>query len=74
MTREMVEDVLVTIRPHLQAHGGDIALVDVTDQEISVRLKGACIGCPLSFYTMTMGVEQELKKIFPSLLRVIVVE
>lgn len=74
MTREMVEQALLTIRPSLQAHGGDIELVDVADQEISVRLKGACVGCPLSFFTMTLGVEKQLKELFPQLQRVTVLE
>ncbi|MDH4100634.1 MAG: NifU family protein, partial [Nitrospirota bacterium] len=57
--KQRVQEALNTIRPALQADGGDIALVDVTDDGIvQVRLVGACSGCPSSTYTLQMGVER----------------
>ncbi|MDY0232069.1 MAG: NifU family protein, partial [Candidatus Saccharicenans sp.] len=53
--KEKVEEVLNQIRPSLQADGGDVELVDVVDGVVSVRLKGACGGCPMSQMTLKMG-------------------
>jgi Fe-S cluster biogenesis protein NfuA len=63
--RENVEKALEKIRPALQADGGDIELIDVTDGVVKVRLKGACGGCPMSQMTLKMGVERTLKQEVP---------
>jgi Fe-S cluster biogenesis protein NfuA len=61
-----VKTVIEEIRPHLQADGGDIALVDVTDEGVvRVRLLGACSGCPGAMMTLKMGVERMLKEKVP---------
>jgi len=72
--REEVEKALESIRPALQADGGDIELVDVEEDGIvQVRLTGACGGCPMSQMTLKMGVEKTLKKIVPQVTSVITV-
>ena len=59
--KEQVEQALGDIRPALQADGGDIELVDVTDDGVvQVRLMGHCAGCPMSQMTLTHGVERHL--------------
>ncbi|MBD3246866.1 MAG: NifU family protein [Candidatus Omnitrophica bacterium] len=64
--REKVEQVLEKLRPRLQADGGDIELVDVSsDGVVEVRLTGACGSCPMSTYTLKLGVEQQLKAEIP---------
>ncbi|MFB0527021.1 MAG: NifU family protein [bacterium] len=64
--REKVEKALSRIRPALQAHGGDVELVEVTDEGVvKVRLIGTCRGCPMSTMTLEMGIAQELKKEVP---------
>lgn len=64
--REKVESVLVRIRPALQNDGGDVELVDVTEDGIvKVRLKGACAGCPMSTMTVKNGIERILKEQVP---------
>ena len=68
--REKVEKALETIRPALQADGGDVELVDVTEGIVKVRLKGACGGCPMSQLTLTRGVEVAVKKVVPEVIRV----
>jgi Fe-S cluster biogenesis protein NfuA len=69
--REQVEKALEMIRPALQADGGDVELVEVTNEGIvKVRLKGACGGCPMSQLTLTRGVEQTVKKAVPEVKRV----
>ncbi|MBT8764246.1 NifU family protein [Desulfohalobiaceae bacterium Ax17] len=66
--REKVEQVLDKIRPTLQADGGDVELVEVTDNGIvKVRLKGACQGCPMSQMTLKNGIERLLLKEIPEL-------
>ena len=66
--REQVEKVLEDIRPSLQADGGDVQLVDVTDDGIvKVKLTGACGSCPMSTFTLKMGIEQRLKEIIPEI-------
>ena len=66
VSKKSVEGVIEEIRPHLQADGGDIALVDVTeDGVVRVRLLGACQGCPGAMMTLKMGVERMLKEKVP---------
>jgi Fe-S cluster biogenesis protein NfuA len=66
--KERVKAVLDKIRPSLQADGGDVELVEVTDQGIvKVRLTGACKGCPMSQMTLKNGIERLLLKEIPEL-------
>ena len=58
-----VEEALETIRPYLKADGGDISLMEITDELIvKVKLLGACVDCPMNYQTMKNGVEQVIKK------------
>lgn len=69
--REKVEKSLATVRPALQADGGDVELVDVSDEGVvSLRLTGACRGCPMSTMTLKMGIERTLQKQVPEVTRV----
>lgn len=71
MTREEVQGVLDKIRPALQADGGDVELVNVTDEGVvQVKLVGACAGCPMSQLTLANGVERVLKEQLPEVSRV----
>jgi len=71
ITRESVQDALDLIRPALQADGGDVELVDVTeDGVVKVALQGACRGCPMSQLTLANGVERVLKEQLPEVVRV----
>lgn len=61
--KDKVEAVLNQIRPNLKADGGDVELVDVSeDGVVKVRLVGACKGCPMSQMTLKMGIEKMLRK------------
>jgi len=60
--KDQVQEVLNIIRPSLQADGGDVELVDVKDGIVSVKLKGACAGCPMSTMTLKNGIERFLKE------------
>ncbi|PIS27741.1 MAG: hypothetical protein COT43_08985 [Candidatus Marinimicrobia bacterium CG08_land_8_20_14_0_20_45_22] len=60
--KEKITKVIESIRPYLQADGGDVELVEITeDGVVKVRLTGACGGCPMSTYTLKMGIESKLK-------------
>jgi Fe-S cluster biogenesis protein NfuA len=70
--KERVEGTLEKIRPYLQADGGDINLVNVTDElVVEVELTGACSGCPFSMQTLKAGVEMTLKKEIPEIKEVV---
>jgi len=70
---EKVESVLNEIRPALQADGGDVELVGVNDGMVSLRLTGACAGCPMSTMTLKMGIERILKEKLPEVKEVVAV-
>ena len=71
--KEKVEKVLGRIRPNLQADGGDVQLVEVTNGTVKVKLSGACIGCPMSSLTLKMGIERMLKSEVPEVKEVVAV-
>jgi Fe-S cluster biogenesis protein NfuA len=64
--REKVEKILAEIRPNLQMDGGDVELVEVSnDGIVKVKLTGACGGCPMSMLTLKMAIEKRLKDAIP---------
>jgi len=68
---ERVEQSLESIRPYLQTDGGDIEVVELTDDmTLRVRLLGACESCSLSYMTMKAGVEENIKRDIPSIQRI----
>ncbi|MGB9781301.1 NifU family protein [Caldanaerobacter sp.] len=72
--RERVEEILNLIRPSLQADGGDVELIDVTEDGIvKVRLTGACGGCPFATLTLKEGIERAIKEEIPEVKEVIAV-
>ena len=72
MDKQKVQDALNKIRPQLQADGGDVELVEITDDgQVKVRLTGACGGCPMSQMTLKMGIEKYLKQQIPEVSSVV---
>ncbi len=70
--KEKVEAVLEKIRPSLQADGGNVELVEVTeDGVVKVKLIGACSGCPMSQMTLKAGIERMLKEEVPEVKEVV---
>ncbi|MDB4655737.1 NifU family protein [Flavobacteriales bacterium] len=66
-----VEDALQTMRPFLEADGGDMELVDITDDMVvKVRLLGSCKTCGMSDMTMKAGVEEAVKRSVPEIVAV----
>ncbi len=71
MLKEKIEDALDKVRPALQADGGDVQFVDVDDEGVvTVKLTGACGGCPMSQMTLKNGIEKVLKQNVPEVNRV----
>lgn len=71
--KDKVEAALGKIRPVLQADGGDVELVDVNDGVVSVKLTGACDGCPMATMTLKTGIERVLKGEIPEIKEVVAV-
>ncbi len=69
--KEKVEAALDEIRPALQADGGGVDLISVVDGVVSVKLTGACGGCPMSTMTLKMGIERVLKEKLPEIKEVV---
>lgn len=68
--KEKVQEALDKIRPNLQADGGDVELIDIQEGVVTVRLQGACAGCPMSQMTLKNGIERFLKQEIPEVVSV----
>jgi len=72
--KEKIEGAIDNFRPNLQADGGDVELLDVSDDGIvRVKLLGACGGCPMAQMTLKMGIERHLKSVVPEIKEVVAV-
>ncbi len=71
--REKVEESLARVRPALQADGGDVELVDVDPKDgvVTVKLTGACGGCPMASMTLKNGIERILREDVPEVKKVV---
>lgn len=69
---DKVNGIIETLRPYLQDDGGDIELIEVTDDlVVKVQLQGACGACPYSLMTLKNGVEQAIRKEIPEIKEVV---
>lgn len=65
---EQVEEALNTIRPFLEADGGNVSIEDITEEGVvKLRLLGSCGSCPMSIMTMKAGIEQTILKAVPGI-------
>jgi len=72
MLEEQIKAALNNVRPSLQADGGDVEFVSVDDEGVvSLKLTGACGGCPMAQMTLKMGIETYLKKEIPEVSSVV---
>jgi Fe-S cluster biogenesis protein NfuA len=71
--REKVEAALEQVRPALLADGGNVQLIDVKDGVVTLRLIGACGGCPMAAMTLKSGIERVLKEQVPEVKEVVAV-
>ncbi len=67
MFAEKIQQVINDLMPYIASHGGNITLVDACEETgvVTVKLEGACVGCPLSSVTLRHGLEDEMRKRVP---------
>ena len=74
MLEAQIQEALNDVRPSLQADGGDVEFVSVADNgKVSLRLTGACGGCPMAQMTLKMGIETYLREKVPEVSEVVAV-
>ena len=73
--QDRVVRILNLIRPAVQSDGGDVELIDISeDGVVKIRLHGACVGCPSSSVTLKLGIERNLKEHIPEITSVVAVD
>lgn len=72
--RRKIQKVLEEVRPYLQSDGGDVMFVDYLDGVVTLRLIGACVGCPSSTATLKGGIERRLRQAIPEIVEVTTVQ
>lgn len=61
-----VKETMASVQSYARSHGGEIELVGVTDEgDVTIRLRGACRGCPMSALTLKHGIEEQLREAVP---------
>lgn len=69
-----IEDALESIRPYLLADGGNVSLVEVTDDKVvRLELQGACKSCSMSMMTLRAGIEETIRRTVPEVKEVVAV-
>ena len=65
--KEKVEKALESVRPHLRADGGNVELIDVSENDgiVKVKLTGSCGDCPMAAMTLQYGVTNAIKQAVP---------
>ncbi len=73
-TLRIIDEALNSIRPHLKVDGGDVEVVDITeDQVVQVKWLGNCSSCNMSQFTMKAGIEQTIRAVMPSIKGVVAI-
>lgn len=68
---EKVNEALTELRPFLEADGGDMELVEITDEGVArVQLLGACKDCSMNSMTIKAGLEEAVRRVAPEIIRV----
>lgn len=68
---EKIEKALSEVRPYLESDGGNISLIEITDEMVvKVKLHGSCVDCNVNQMTLKAGVESTIKKYAPEIIRV----
>ena len=69
-----IEEALDNIRPYLEADGGNVRVIDLTDDMVlKLELLGNCGSCPMSTMTLKAGVEEAIKKVIPEIKKVVAI-
>jgi len=67
-----VEEALDSIRPYLEADGGNVEVIEITSEQVlKLELKGACKTCNMSHMTMKAGIEETIKRAVPEIKEII---
>jgi len=74
MIEQAVQAVLTELKPYIDQHGGAIEFVSYITGVVTVKLHGACVGCPMSYYTLKLGIEERIKQRVPEVTEVIAIE
>ena len=74
LTKDQVERALIEVREFILSDGGDIEIVNIENTKVFIKLKGACVGCPLSSFTVQLGIERALKEQISEDLEVVIVD
>ena len=64
---ERVHAALAEVRPYAESHGGDIQLVEIDDGVVRLLMRGSCSGCPSSSATLSLAVEEAIRKVAPEI-------
>ena len=72
--QEKIKTILDQFRPAIASHGGAIEFVDLKENIVYLKLAGACVSCPASFFTLKLGIEEALREQMPSIQEVVAVE
>jgi Fe-S cluster biogenesis protein NfuA len=68
---EPVREAIASVQAYARSHGGEIELVGVSDEgDVTIRLRGACRGCPMSALTLKHGIEEQLRAMIPGVGRI----
>lgn len=68
---DLIEKALDTVRPYLEADGGNVKLVELTDEMVvRLELQGSCQTCPMNAMTFKAGLEEAIRKAVPTVVRV----
>lgn len=71
---QQIQQVLESMRPYIESHGGSVEFVEWKDSIVFIKFEGTCLQCPLSFYTLTYGIERQIKEKIPCVIRVEAIE
>ncbi|MFZ5365879.1 MAG: NifU family protein [Patescibacteria group bacterium] len=70
LLKEKVSRALEKVRPQVQAHGGDLKLVGVKNGQVTIKILGACLGCPMAQATFGAGMEEFIKEEIPEVKKI----
>lgn len=69
--KDRVEQALNSVRPYLEADGGNVSVIEITeDNVVRLELLGACGSCPMSSMTFKAGLEEAILKAVPEVTKV----
>lgn len=71
---QIIKQVLEDLSPYIVSHGGSVSFVELRDSVVFIKFFGTCVECPLSFYTVTYGIERHIKDKLPWITKVDVIE